>query len=370
MAGAEIAGDYFPVAVGNWWRFKTNTGNEIWTISAKSASAFTLTRDYNNGSVTTLDLVPYDDSASFNRPAGRELGAIWGPNFALPNHADFTTSLGTFDSVHHYRIVWGHPSGGNRNGMNAPGVGPLALIWASNFGDAEDIVYGTLESYHQETVPHGTKHDQDTVFDDGPDNYFQCKRSGNNGCELTFRIPSDAKARYSATVSFNEITNCIRIYCHNGSAQAGARDRWDHRVLLASMNPSTLYRIKIYEVWYETTVLKSDLKYDRSISLNQVSIARQPQAGFPAGWNAVPVGTRSIRFSIPSSEAAALAPDQWSVTIVDLSGSTIRVLPVSGQAEVVWDVRNHAGARIPSGVYLYSQTFGRHCVTGRIIVGE
>jgi hypothetical protein len=280
-----LSTDFYPLAVGNWWEYQLKTGGtERHEITGTQAASFVMTITTNSGGtpyVYTQTLTPFDDKGRYNAPCGRELGCFWGPRALIAHGAALTTPAGVFQPTRQYRITWGHPSGGNRDGIVSPGIGPIAYIWTSMMiGDPGDT-FALLKTYHLEAAPAGYSHSWTQAISGTTDSMFSYASLGADSCSLIFRQTTQGCPKFYLVTSYNAIGAALCLYLADTAAiQCRSLGTFDHTVKVRSIDLTKKHVVKVYETMYGGDTISTRMLYQEIIPKNASACAPARPAVF------------------------------------------------------------------------------------------
>ncbi|HEX3019241.1 MAG TPA: hypothetical protein VHP36_03020, partial [Chitinispirillaceae bacterium] len=276
----NIIPDMFPLAVGNYWKFSLKTGGTItYTITETVDDSFVCTQQTSSNGFTygdTFRFVSYDVLGHFNNPLYRDLsGAIWGPHCALIQKKTIKTDAGIFDETYDYPVTWGHPSGGNRNMIVAPGVGPVAIAYNENICDEPPCLdtFAFIKSYQINKAPEVVWFDNSGTASN--DSLFLFSYFKGDSGLVEFEMDQGGCEKYLITSSFNSATGVLRIYMVD-TAKVFCNEFVPVRnaLKLRNLSEGKTYTIKIYQSYFDESIniitdkiynLKTNLLYSKKI---------------------------------------------------------------------------------------------------------
>jgi hypothetical protein len=220
----SIANDFSPLAIGNWWKYKTITGKLLREVTGISGDSLILTTTYfdNKDSIIGKYTISvrsdesqgcyYGDLGNYQYFEGLLTYNIQGPHFAIPDGASFTTPLGTFTPVDSFD-VFRHGQGWSKE-LFYSGIGSLGGIELTAFGNLK--LYLQLIDYHCVMIPtaffHEYQKSEQTI-------HFSSQWIGIDSAEISFNMPGTSCADFYSVSSYHQPTNCLRIYIADTNSQ-------------------------------------------------------------------------------------------------------------------------------------------------------
>jgi hypothetical protein len=373
-SAGEIMQDFFPVAVGNTWTFRTRTGlTQIWRIDSLQNKGLVLTDTVLGEYSYSHPLQFQDANGRVNDPPGRNLGGFWGVQAVMPRWNPVSGAWGHSDLSHYYFQVWGHPSGGNWALISAPGVGPVLKMYADMMGGSDTAA--TLKSYSLKKTPRAT--DDTFKRSSNPASSYACSKLNGDTCIVTFRAVTPGGGGFYTVSSFNPVTDCLRLYVADTTEAIGAMiGSYEHTVTIVSCEKGKKYRLKIFqttyipqdEEWLDS--VGTELLFDEQFPQDGSVAARERQAA-DATRNVTlkyDAGRNTLRLTLP--DAALSHQAAATVALIDVSGRTVlrRQVVFSPSAQIA--LRDDRGSSLASGVYALRVEVGASMFTKSLRIGQ
>ena len=369
--GYEIVQDMFPVAKGNYWKWKDkgNFGRHQWEIveSDNGKGLDLLDKKYR------IPLKFYDSLGRINKIPSRITPGqplpmksfTWAPQAALllqkPKSGDWGNSNVSFS----YYQNGGHMD--RRYSVHVPVIGPVRLYYYRM-----EVVENVTE-YFINKVPQAITDD----FKPAPSksSHFSCSPLNGDTCVVTFRAETGKSGKFYTVSSFNPITQCLRLYLADTGSAAALKATWfEHKIKIVNCERNKKYQLKIYKTTYKynyrmecSLISESKLMVDRFFPSMTTVVNKEPgnskSAEISAVYNTLSGGGNISLKNLKSGESVILS-------LINPLGKVTFWKKVSFHRDMRISLKESSG-KVPSyGIYLLRIETDHMAISKPVFIGK